>query len=310
MVGLESVMGALPTDEKQCDLDPRQLDDDVDCGSYVRRSIQYRSEPGCRVPSYLLVPKHLLTDGGQAPAVLCLHPTDLIEGNRGVVGLADRPNRGYAAELAERGFVCLAPSYPLMADYQPEVGALGWQSGSLKAVWDNLRGLDYLQSLPFTSDSFGVIGHSLGGHNAVFTAIFDPRITTVISSCGLDSFLDYCGGDPAKWTRGEGFCQDRYMPKLAEFGDRVDAIPFDFHELIAALAPRTVLIIAPLRDDNFLPDSVDRVIAAAREVFALHSHPERLSVEHPDCGHDFPVEMRELAYRRLGDDLLRMGRQS
>ncbi len=82
-----------------------------------------------------------------------------------VVGLGDTPNRGYALELAQRGYVTLAPNYPLLAKYQPDWKQLGWESGTLKAVWDNMRGLDLLASLPFVdhSNGFGAIGHSLGG---------------------------------------------------------------------------------------------------------------------------------------------------
>ena len=36
---------------------------------------------------------------------------------------------------------------------------------------------------------------------------------------------------------------------------------------------------------------------------ALHGAGDRLAVEHPDCAHDFPVEMRERAYRWLEDGL-------
>ena len=45
------------------------------------------------------------------------------------------------SELAERGYVTLAPNYPLLAKYQPDLKKLGWESGTLKAVWDNIRGL-------------------------------------------------------------------------------------------------------------------------------------------------------------------------
>ena len=65
-----------------------------------------------------------------------------------------------------------------------------------------------------------------------------------------------------------------------------------------------VLIIAPLKDSNFRADSVDRVAAAAREVFKLHGHEDRLRIEHPDCDHDFPTEMRQQAYE-LFDRVLR-----
>jgi hypothetical protein len=142
-----------------------------------------------------------------------------------------------------------------------------------------------------------VVGHSLGGHNSVYTAVFDPRLKVLVSSCGLDSYLDYYGGDEKNWVLEKGWCQTRYMPKLAEYKGRLADIPFDFHEMIGALAPRHVLIIAPLKDSNFKHDSVDRIAAAAKPVFKLYGHADRLRVLHPDCPHDFPPEMREEAYK-------------
>lgn len=288
--GMQSVMGPLPGSGKRCPLEPR-LEEETDAGSHIRRLISYASEPGGRVPAYLLIPKGLEGSRKQAPAALCLHPTDNKIGHKVVVGLGGRPNRQYAAELAERGYVTLAPSYPLLAGYQPDWRALGYQSGAMKAIWDNIRGLDYLETLPFVRKrAFGAIGHSLGGHNSVYTAVFDHRIQAVVSSCGLDSYLDYKDGDIRGWT------SDRYMPGLLAYRERLRDIPFDFHEMIGALAPRACFISAPLRDDNFKADSVDRIVAAARQVYRLYRKPENLSLEHPDSAHDFPDEMRRRAY--------------
>lgn len=306
LAGMRQIMGELPTDEaKRVPLDVEVVREE-DCGSYLRRLVTYVSEPGSRVPAYLCLPKAVLgTKGQRAPAVLCLHGTDDVVGHGTVVGLGSRPNRQYAAELAERGFITLAPNYPRLAKYQPDLAGLGWQSGTLKAVWDNQRGLDYLSTLPEVDATrgFGAIGHSLGGHNSVYTAVFDQRITAVVSSCGLDSFLDYYGGDPKRWLPGQGWTQTLYMPRLAEYHNRLEQIPFDFHELIGALAPRRVLIIAPTRDHNFQAASVDRIARAAGEVYALIGHPERLTVLHPDCEHDFPNEVREQAYQVLAEVL-------
>jgi hypothetical protein len=69
--------------------------------------------------------------------------------------------------------------------------------------------------------------------------------------------------------------------------------------MIASLAPRVIFISAPLADSNFKWDSVDRVVAAALPVFRLYGKPENLRVEHPDCGHEFPEAMRQIAYRFL-----------
>ncbi len=298
LLGMERIMGGLPGKAKRCPLDVR-VEEETDCGGYTRQLITYASEPGCRTPAYLLVPNHALRDRKlKLPAVLCLHPTDNTIGHKVVVGLGGKPNRQYAAELAERGFVTLAPAYPLLANYQPDIRALGWESGTLKAVWDNMRGLDVLESRPFVRrGAFGAIGHSLGGHNAVFTAVFDDRIRAVASSCGLDSFLDYYSerGD-AVWQPEKGWCQLRYMPRLADYAGRLEDIPFDFHELIAALAPRACFISAPMKDSNFKWDSVDRVVAAASQIYRLHGKAGNLMLEHPDCDHDFPDAMREKAY--------------
>jgi hypothetical protein len=305
LAGMQAVMGKLPGREKKCPPEMK-VEEEVDCGSHVRRLVTYASEPGSRVPAYLLVPKAVLRgDGPRVPAVLCLHGTDNVVGHGVVVGLGGKPNRQYASELAERGYVVLAPSYPLLAGYQPDLKALGWESGTLKAVWDNSRGLDLLDSLPFVKPgAFGAIGHSLGGHNAVYTGVFDDRVQVVVSSCGLDSYLDYYGGDEKVWFAEKGWTQTRYMPRLAGYRGRLREIPFDFHELVGALAPRNVLIIAPLKDSNFRAESVDRIAAAARPVYALYGHPERLRVEHPDCAHDFPPEMRATAYALI-DAVLR-----
>ena len=73
--------------------------------------------------------------------------------------------------------------------------------------------------------------------------------------------------------------------------------------MIGALAPRAFLAISPKRDANFKWESVDRIIKAARPVFQLHGVPDRIAVEHPDCEHDFPTEMREKAYAWLERNL-------
>ena len=286
VAAMQEIMGPLPGEAKRCPLDVK-IEEEVDCGTYVRRLISYASEPGGRVPAYLSIPK------------------DALEGrHKVVVGLGGKANRAYASELAERGYVTLAPSYPLLANYQPDLHAFGYESGTMKAIWDNIRGVDLLESLAYVKPGgYGVIGHSLGGHNGVYTAVFDQRLKVIVSSCGLDSYGDYMGGDPKRWQPGQGWCQERYMPKLASYAGRLAEIPFDFPELIGALAPRFCFINAPLRDANFSWQSVDRVAAAARPVYDLFGVPNHLIVAHPDSEHDFPDEMRKKAYALFDEAL-------
>jgi dienelactone hydrolase len=302
VAGMQAVMGPLPDRSKRVAPDVR-IEGETDGGTFVRREITYQAEPGARVPAFLLLPKAVLDGKSRAPAVLALMPTNNAEGNRPVVGLGGpnaRAGRNYGEELALRGFIVIAPPYPHLADYKPDLEGLGYRSGTMKAIWDNIRALDVLAATPGVAPGgFGAIGHSLGGHNAIYTAVFDERIRAVVSSCGFDSYLDYYREKPAVWNPGQGWTQNRYMPGLAAYAGRLQEIPFDFHELVGALAPRAFLAIAPLGDTNFKWQSVDRVIAAARPVYALHGAPERLEVAHPDCAHDFPPDMREKAYRWL-----------
>ncbi len=302
--GMESVMGPLPGRAKRCSLEVK-LEEEVDCGTYVRQFITYQSEPGSRVPAYLCIPKAAQNASQKFPGALCLHGTNDKIGHGTVIeGIGTNANRHYATELAKRGYVTIAPNYPRLAKYQPDLAALGYASGTMKAIWDNIRALDLLDSLSYVRhEHYGVIGHSLGGHNSVYTAVFDERITAIVSSCGLDSYLDYYGGNPAVWKLEKGWCQTRYMPRLADFAGRLAEIPFDFHEMVGALAPRAVFINAPLNDSNFKWESVDRVVAAASQIYRLYGKPENLKVEHPDSQHDFPDAMREIAYKLFDEQL-------
>jgi dienelactone hydrolase len=293
IAGMERVMGKFPDRSRACALDIETRSEE-DAGSYVIRLITYVSEPGSRVPAYLLLPKTALKGRTLRPAVLVLHPTDMEYGHRVAVKPLRTNFRAYAADLAARGFVVLAPAYPLMADYQPDLKALGYRSGTMKAIWDNCRGVDLLETLPAVRKGcIGALGHSLGGHNAIFTAVFEPRIKAVVCSCGFDSFRHYMNGNIKGWT------SERYMPALLEYQDQLEAIPFDFHELAGAIAPRPFFINAPLGDSNFKWRSVDEIVAAAKPVYRLLGAELNLVVEHPDCGHDFPPLVRERAYKFL-----------
>src|SRR4051812_31773845 len=84
LTAMQTIMGPVPGKEKHCAL-LTKTDSEVDRGSYVERLIRYQSEPGSRVPAYLLVPKQVLSGKGKVPAMLVLHPTDMEYGHRTVV---------------------------------------------------------------------------------------------------------------------------------------------------------------------------------------------------------------------------------
>lgn len=288
---LEKVMGPMPDPFARAELSvstPGADGEDLD--GLVRRKIAFRVEGEDEVPAILFVPKGLK---GPVPAVLCLHQTTKM-GKAEPAGLGNR-NLAYAKELAERSFVTLAPDYPNYGDYKVDPYAMGYASATMKGIWNHRRAVDFLQTLPEVDpDRIGAIGHSLGGHNSMFVAAFDTRIKAVVSSCGFNAFPKYYGGNLAGWSH------KGYMPRIAElYGKDPKRMPFDFTEIVGALAPRPFFINAPLKDANFEVSGVKDCVEAARPVYELLGAKDALVVVHPDVGHDFPPDVRRAAYEFL-----------
>jgi len=288
LASMQEVMGPLPDDKRKVPLDV-QTSEEVKMDKYVRRKITLAVEKGDRLPAYLLVP---LDVKGKLPAVLCLHPTSRPLGKGVAVGLGPKEDRAYAVHLAERGYVCIVPDYVNMGEYKFDAYQNGYVSASMKGIWNHMRCVDLLQSLPEVDpERIGAIGHSLGGHNSMFVAAFDPRIRCVVSNCGFDSFARYKKGDLKGWSH------DGYMPRLQTvYALKPEKVPFDFTEVVAALAPRAFLASAPLKDDNFDAESVKDCIKAAKPVYELLGAADKLATNYPDCDHNFPPEVRKVAY--------------
>jgi dienelactone hydrolase len=293
----QEIAGPLPGGERRVPLDVQVVSESKEQG-YIRRKITLATEPGDRVPAWLLIPDAPQNSNIRRPAVLCLHQTIAI-GKDEPVGLGNNQELAYARELAERGYVSLVPDYPNFGEYKVDVYRLGYVSATMKAIWNNQRAVDLLSSLKEVDPNrIGVIGHSLGGHNAIFTALFDRRLEAVVSSCGFNAFTDYYKGNIAGWShRG-------YMPRLREqYQLDLKKVPVDFPELIAALAPRAFFTSSPLRDANFEVEGVRVCIAAARPVYELLGSADRLVAVYPDAEHSFPRAQREQAYRFLDRSL-------
>lgn len=292
---MQTVMGPFPGEKQRVPLDP-SINWEVDEGSYIIRYISYSSDAGERVPAYLLIPKEALHSDTRFPALLSPLGTGQSQVTFGedAIEMKKFPvwddYRDWPRELVQQGYVTLVPSYPILGVYNPHLDELGYQSGTMKAIWNNVCALDLLDQLPFVrSGEYGSIGHSLGGHNSIFTAVFDERIKVVVSSCGFDSFVDYMDGDISGWS------QERYMPKIENYA--LEEIPFDFHEMIAALAPRVCFVNAPLQDSNFKWKSAATIVESAMQIYELYDVPERLQIAHPDAEHAFPKKERMQAYQ-------------
>ncbi len=268
----------------------------VNAGPYLQVKVTYAAQDGETIPAWLLVPK----GDGPFPAVLAAHPTNPA-GKDSVIGLEGSGYR-YAGELAVRGFVVLAPDSitggeRVLDGVRPYVTAPfdrahpAW-SAMGKMCADHRRGIDYLVSLPYVDPSrLGVIGHSLGGYNAFFLGAFDERVRATVSSCG---FTPLAGASrPFAWSRENGFV---HFPRLAPYL-RGGLAPFDFHEVLALLAPRGLYSYSAARDVYF-PD-VEAVRAGAAQVagvYRLLGAADQFVFRLEDTPHAFPEAVRQHVY--------------
>ncbi len=298
--GMEQAMGKLPDRSNLPDLDI-QITESVKEDNYTRLTISFNVAENERVPAYLYLPD-MKGKKKKLPAMMVLHGTGEA-GKQLVDGRSPLSNRAQAKELAQRGYVVIAPDYPSMGDLKEyDFEHDRYESGTMKGIFDHMRCVDLLQSREEVDPKrIGVIGHSLGGHNAIFVGAFDKRIKVIVSSSGW-TLMDYynIGEEASKRYGGRlgAWAQDRYMPLLRDKFDLDPVkIPFDFDEAIAALAPRAFFSNSPLNDSNFDVKGVKKGMEAVSEVYKLFKLSDNLQVRYPDSGHDFPLAVRLEAYQ-------------
>jgi dienelactone hydrolase len=107
-----------------------------------------------------------------------------------------------------------------------------------------------------------LVGFGMGGMVAAFTAALDERVSAVVSASGFTPFrndTDTAGtGGVRRWSHLYG-----WLPRLGAFVGREGDVPVDFPEILAAISPRPVLVVAPLLDWHHPAGTVARAVAAA-----------------------------------------------
>ncbi|ODS80273.1 MAG: hypothetical protein ABS46_14755 [Cytophagaceae bacterium SCN 52-12] len=305
---MESVMGPLPGGRLPAPT--FEVVDSLMTDGYKRLNIRIAVKPGEIVTAYLYLPNSAGT-GGKLPAMLALHETDM-PGKKSVDGEGSyeksRRNLGYGKELAQRGYVVIAPDYPSFGDSVPfDFATDDYESGTMKGIFNHIRCIDLLEQLDMVDrNRIGAIGHSLGGHNAIFLSALDTRVKVTVSSCGW-TLLDYYDIGPVAEEKYGGrlgpFAQDRYMPLWSKYGLDGGKKPFEFHELLMAIAPRAFFSSSPVGDKNFDVNGVKEGIWLAQMGYSFLNAEDKLRVIYPDADHSFPQQAREEAYRFIDQAL-------
>ena len=295
---MASIMGTLPSRAHLKRPEVNYLDSTVEA-NYTKHHISFASDKRNEVTAFLYIPHSIKV---KAPAMLVLHSTGDL-GKKIVDGQGPLENRAIASELAERGYVVIAPDYPSFGEQKDHDFATdGFASGTILAVWNHMRSVDVLTNMnEVDPERIGVIGHSLGGHNSLFVAAHDTRLKAVVTSCGWTPFDYYDIGEVGIKNYGGRlgpWAQDRYMPAINKLLPEAQ-LPFDFTHIIASIAPRPVFTNAPLNDSNFSVKGVKKGIAEVQPVYNWLGYPDNLVVKYPDAEHDFPPNTRKEAYSFL-----------
>lgn len=249
LAALQDVFGLLPDSSQRPPLDMK-IESETGTENYLRKRVNFAADLHSRVSATLLVPRRL---NRNAPAMICVPDGD-----------HDDPRRqDFANELVKRGYICLIPDYPssdALASARDR-----YASGCMRVVWENIRGIDFLETIPEISyRKIGIVGQGVGGLNALLTAAFDARISAVVSSGGFTSFANCKPNGFAAWSK------PNMAPRIHnQFGDDPARIPFDFGELLGTLAPRAVFVVAAAGDRVMDVDGVKRACASAAPVYQL-----------------------------------------
>ncbi|MEA2707816.1 MAG: hypothetical protein QOF78_417 [Phycisphaerales bacterium] len=192
-------------------------------------------------------------------------------------------NRCELAPDRTPGAVGLFAAYP-----QHEFGAIAaW-------AWGYHRAVDFLITQPEVDKSkIAITGHSRGGKAVILAGATDERIAlTAPNNSGTGGAATFRFQTPeSEPLRNivKNF-PTWFSPRLNEFIDRENELPFDQHSLKAVIAPRALLTTEALADFHANPSGTLLAHRAAREVYRFVGHPERIAINFRPGGHEHGPE--------------------
>lgn len=249
---------------------------------------------GSIVHAYQAVPKN---SDSNTPVVIALHQTTNA-GKDEVMGFGGDFNMAYGKKFFESGFIVISPDVFVAGENYNTVS--GWDTSGFYQNFPSWSAMgkmlhDHLSTTRFARKEYphsciAVVGHSLGGHNAIFLAAFEENIDVVVSSAGFESIAT--DREAMRWSRDSWFV---YMPLLRPYVamDAPRQVPWDFDDLLKIIFPRPVMIIQGMNDDSWKnPESVESIVHTASVIYKINGLPEINTIFHYD-GHGFGPSLQQ-----------------
>lgn len=172
-------------------------------------------------------------------------------------------------------------------DRYPHWSKMGKMVVDVRGAVDALTNLDFIDSTKIF-----VAGYSLGATVGLITAALDDRIAGVVSVAG---FTPMRLNTPDKGTEGiKAYSHLKgLLPRLGFFVGNENRIPCDFYEVLACIAPRPVLVIAPVFDKDAIFRDVVQCVNQTRKIYSLYGSSDNFRIFSPDDYNRFSKEMHE-----------------
>ncbi len=168
-----------------------------------------------------------------------------------------------------------------------------------KMVTDVRGAVDALVNMEFIDGtSIYVAGYSLGATVGLYSAALDERIGGVISVCGFTPMRTDLPGSGTEGIKRYSHLHG-LLPRLGFFAGYEDRIPYDYHELLGTIAPRPVLVIAPVLDKDSHHNDVKVCVQEAAKVYELYGSSEKIELFSPEDINRLSPEVREKIFSWL-----------
>lgn len=260
---------------------------------------------GERIEADLYYPRESADEGPPEglPTIIWLHPYAHNVGygaaGRGQVPIEGATDRGFGLYAYDQlGFGTRIREGEGFYRRHPDWSKMG------KLVEDALAAVENLSTLEFVdAERIYVLGYSLGATVGLYAAALDERIRGIAAVGGIPSFrLTTPEKERAHAVIGRYSHQHGLHPRLGHFRDEPERTPFDFHEVLALVAPRPLLAVAPELDWHHPQDDVVHCVEHARAVYEMYGAADRLDARTPYDVASFDYHEARL-FGGTGDDV-------